>query len=142
MPVVCAIVDSINLQNLDASVILKDPSGKVLFLPLANQVWGKVMFLLACVILFTRGLCMMSLPVWLTSPMFFLWGGGGLCLGKPLPDRDPPLRQRAGGTHPTGMLSCVNFLALSGRLSYYILPHGLNTTSNKIIIESYTFCFK
>ena len=31
------------------------------------------MFLLVCVTLFTGGLCMMSLPVWLPSPMF-LWG--------------------------------------------------------------------
>ena len=35
------------------------------------------MFLLASVILFMGGLCMMSLPVWLTGLMFLL---GGLCL--------------------------------------------------------------
>ena len=38
-------------------------------------------FTLVCVILFTGGLCMMSLPVWLPGPMFFrgvLVQGGSL----------------------------------------------------------------
>ena len=60
------------------------------------------MFLLVCVILFTGGgLCIMSLPVWLTGPMFLPGGslslvpcsfqmGGGLC---------------PGGLHPGGSLS-------------------------------------
>ena len=60
---------------------------------------------------------MMSLPVWLPGPMFL---PGGLCLGGriicigegSLPRRDlfqgdPPYGARAGGTHPTGMLSCL-----------------------------------
>ena len=56
------------------------------FLPSANQVWRKAMFLLACVILFTgvAGLCMMSLPVWLPGPMFLL---GSLCLWSHVPSR-------------------------------------------------------
>ena len=58
-----------------------------------------VMFLLACVILFMGGggLCMMSLPVWLPGPMFFLEGlylwfhipsRGGLCLWSHIPYRE------------------------------------------------------
>ena len=56
---------------------------------------------------------MMSLPVWLPDPMFLLWGGvfvrgslsgGGLCPGGSV-GRAPGIR-KAGGTHPTGMLSC------------------------------------
>ena len=56
-------------------------SRKVL-LPLANEVWGKIMFLLACVILFTGG------GSWSLSH-------GGSLSGK-----------RVGGTNPTGMHSC------------------------------------
>ena len=33
--------------------------------------------------------------------------GGGLCPGRGLCHGDPPLRQCAGGTHPTGMHSCL-----------------------------------
>ena len=64
------------------------------FLPPANEVRGKVMFLLTSVILSTRGgsLCMMSLPVWLPDPMFL---PGGICLwGGPSwteMDRDTPV---------------------------------------------------
>ena len=44
------------------------------FLPPANEVWGKVMFLYMSVILSTGGggLSMMSLPVWLPGPMLLL----------------------------------------------------------------------
>ena len=47
-----------------------------MYLPPANEVWGKVMFLLASVILSRGGggLCMMSLPVWLPGPMFLPGG--------------------------------------------------------------------
>ena len=68
------------------------------FLPPANEVWGKVIFSEASVILSRGGgFCMMSLPVWLPGPMFSLgvlcpwshvpFGGslfGGLCLEKSL----------------------------------------------------------
>ena len=55
-----------------------------MFLLPANEVWGKVMFLHLCVILFRGGLCMMSLPVWLPGLIFLLVGlcPGGLCLGS------------------------------------------------------------
>ena len=86
----------------------------------ANEVWGKVMFLRLCVILFTGGICMMSLPVWqpvgggIVSVQEDLCLGGslsrgslsvrGLCLGgsllgkpptrtpPPYPSRGPPTR--------------------------------------------------
>ena len=49
----------------------------MIFLPPANEVWGKVMFLHLSVSHSVHGgLCMMSLPVWLPGPMFLL---GGLC---------------------------------------------------------------
>ena len=65
------------------------------FIPPANEVWGKVMFLhLSVSHSVQRGdLCMMSLPVWLPGPMFFLGvhvsgpmflPGGGLCPGGSL----------------------------------------------------------
>ena len=69
------------------------------FLPPANEVWGKVIFSEASVILSGGGggFCMSSLPVWLPGPMFSLgvlcpwphvpFGGslsGGLCLEKSL----------------------------------------------------------
>ena len=55
-----------------------------MFLLPANEVWGKVMFLHLCVILFRGGLCMMSLHVWLPGLIFLLVGlcPGGLCLGS------------------------------------------------------------
>ena len=59
-------------------------------LPLVNEVWGKVMFLHLCVIVFTRG---GSLPM------------GGLCPGASLSKvvrvTTPSVWQRAGGMHPT-----------------------------------------
>ena len=65
------------------------------------------------------GLCMMSLPVWLSGPMFllgvsvpgpmfllgisvqgvFVWEGG-LC-------RETPRMRKVVGMHPIGMLSCL-----------------------------------
>ena len=112
----------------------------------ANEVWGKVMFYTP-VFLFTMGVydvtscltvwshvlswgCMMSLPVWLSGPMFFLGGvwchflsglmflrGGGLCqeglsVRGGSTSREMPqywylvLATKAGGTHPTGLHSC------------------------------------
>ena len=58
-------------------------------------------------------LCMMSLTVWLPGPMFLLGGlypwshvpGGGLCPGGVSVQIQPPWIRKAGGTHPTGMLS-------------------------------------
>ena len=64
---------------------------------------------------------MMSLPVWLTDPIFLVGRGslflvpcsfhgvsvqGGISVREIPPNRDPlPVLRRAGGTHPTGMLS-------------------------------------
>ena len=78
-----------------------------------------------CVILSTRGrgvLCMMSLPIWWTGPMFF-WGRS-LCLtpcsflGLSIPGGGEgssrggqvPSEGGGGGTHPTGMYSCFKIL--------------------------------
>ena len=58
------------------------------------------MFLHMSVILFTRGLCMMSLPVWLPGPMFLL----GVYVSGPMFFR---------GSLSSGMSLCVGFL--SGR---------------------------
>ena len=77
-------------------------------LPPANEVWGKVMFLHLCVILFTGG----------SASRGGLHPGGsasraglhrkGRGLGRSLPKSDTTGRgQQAGGTHPTGMHSCV-----------------------------------
>ena len=82
---------------------------EVSFLPPANEVWGKVMFLHLCVILFTGG------RGWLTSQHAsqVTWPGEsasrGLQAGGGRQTR--PLRYmgyyriQARGTHPTGMLS-------------------------------------
>ena len=85
----------------------------LLFLPPANEVWGKVMFLHLCVILFTVG-CMMSLPVWLPDPMLLR---GGVSIQKGVtPSRGHDTTPhwychlvavtKAGGTHLTGMHTC------------------------------------
>ena len=76
-----------------------------------NEVWGKVIFLLACVILLTGGgLCMMSLSVEGVS----IQGVSvqrGLCQRDPsTPKQRTPVRWRAGSMHPTGMLSCKLWL--------------------------------
>ena len=72
------------------------------FLPPANDVWGKVMILLASVILSTGGRGSLSGGVSLTEiPLDrdFPWK-------KTLLERDLHVRLRAGGTHPTGMHTC------------------------------------
>ena len=86
-------------------------------LPPANEVWGKVMFLHLCVILFTggRGVCptpsgcrpprvgqtpwMQTSRVGQTPPPGCRHPG----LGRPPWMQTPPYSQQAGGTHPTGM---------------------------------------
>ena len=62
-------IDDDNLQSVE----------QTFFLPPANELWGKVMFLHMSVILTTEGLCIVSLPVWLPGPMFLPGGsrGGG-----------------------------------------------------------------
>ena len=81
------------------------------FLPLANEVWGKVMFSQIFVCPQGRGLHQGGSASgdlhmrWPDSPSLYsrgrgicIWGGGGL--GRPLPGT-----RKGGGTHPTGMLS-------------------------------------
>ena len=74
------------------------------FLPPANEVWGKVIFLHLCVILFTgRG-------GWLPSMYHGSHDQGGLHLGGlGRPPRDTwdtmEYGQQVGGMHPTGMHS-------------------------------------
>ena len=99
----------------------------LLLLPPANEVWGKVIFLHQFVILFTRG----GVPDQVHPPgpgRYTPPGPGAGTLprdqgqvhppprdqaGTPPRTRHPPPKQipacgkRAGGTHPTGMLSCL-----------------------------------
>ena len=101
------------------------------FLPPANEVWGKVIFLHLFVILFTGGACMVA-PGGMCGcswggmhgcsqggvhgcsrgggmcgcsggHAWLLWGGGA-CVGY---DEIRRYDQWAGGTHPTGMHSCL-----------------------------------
>ena len=83
-------------------------------LPPANEVWSKVIFLQASVILFTG---------WLCHPPPLVVGRPPPLCRNPSPmqtpmdaDHSPPkdkrdttgYGQQAGGTHPTGMLSCFD----------------------------------
>ena len=67
---------------------------KLFYLPPANEVWSKVMFLHLCVILFREGVCLQG----------GLHPGG---LGKSPPSDTTGYGPRVGGTHPTGMHSCL-----------------------------------
>ena len=76
------------------------------------------------------GLCMMSLPVWLHGPMFlpgvfvpglmFFLGVSvlgvsdqrGLCPGGLYRETPHPPIRKAGGRHPTGMLSCFHIYCI------------------------------
>ena len=99
----------------------KLPSVDVHLLPLGKEVWRKVMFLLASVILFIGVLCMMSLPVYLPDPMFL--PGGSLSLSEfgPCP----------GGSLSTRSLSrglCPGFFSVQGsRESLSRRPPGTET---------------
>ena len=94
------------------------------FLPPVNEVWSKLIFSEASVILSTEGegggLCMMPLlAAWshvpsrgVSVPGPMLHPGetlGGLCgesLSRRLFQQPPPRIRKASGTHPTGILSC------------------------------------
>ena len=89
------------------------------FLPPTNEVWGKVLFLHMSVILFTGG-GGVGFPACITDHMTrgSTFGGrvcikgGGVSLQGGLPTgrglgRPPTGNGKMGGTHPTGMLSCV-----------------------------------
>ena len=79
----------------------------MVFLPPANEVWGKVIFSVTCVKNTVHG------------------GGGGGCLPHlgyhPPPEQSPQCAvhdgrygQQAGGMHPTGMQSFENFCQYVG----------------------------
>ena len=83
--------NQLNYKDADAL------SRKVVSLPPANEVWGKVMFLHVSVILFIEGSAYKGdLP-----PEGLSTRGGGLW-------QTPPETRKVGGTHPTRMLSCFN----------------------------------
>ena len=122
------------------------------YLPPANEVWGKVMFLHLCVILFKGeggsdqppdadppGVVQTPPQGWADLPRCRPPGVGqlpkikiplGLCrppppqgwadppdadlpeVGQTFLDADPPYGKQAGGTHPTGMLSCCCYFLL------------------------------
>ena len=71
-----------------------------ILLPPANEVWGKVMFLHLCVILFTWW------GIFCPSMHHRSHDRGSLSRGS-LSGRDPRVWSRVGGTHPTGMHSCL-----------------------------------
>ena len=86
----------------------------------------------------------MSIPVWLLGPMFLLGGisvsssspvflPGGLCLGGRSLSGRPPVWWRAGGTHPTGMLSCLRLYVLIWHwfLNWFSLEEILSSGKSK-----------
>ena len=100
-------------------------------LPPANEVWGKIIFVHLSVILFTGGVC--PIACWDTPP------GAESSPEQTLPQADTPPRtrgrhpppgavhaarcgQQAGGTHPTGMRSCI-FAAFTKPVSILSTSH-------------------
>ena len=118
------------------------------FLPSANEVWGKVMFSHMSVILFTEGVGMMSLPVWLPDcliPCSF-WegspsGGGGYPSRGVSPSREvwyyPPLVLSFSGSHQNGRYAsywnAYLFLHCS-RSTYFIQWYWLRKTISDTFI--------
>ena len=82
--------------------------GKVPFLPPANEVWGKVMFLhLSVIHSVHEGVCIRG-----------SWG-------RPLTPSDTTGHgQRAGGTHPTGTHHC--FCSIQRSIKEYFQPGSFN----------------
>ena len=72
-----------------------------IYLPLANKVWGKVIFLHLCVILFMGG----GFPACITGHMtregLHPGGRGSASKGGQTPPSTTGYGQQAGGTHPT-----------------------------------------
>ena len=108
------------------------------YLPPANEVWGKVMFLHLSVILFTGGVCCTGVGAGkggdsvqggavLSRERVLSVIGSGIII-PPSPSRTvPPPGQQAGSTHPTGMLSCFRFEA--------ILPQWWNCLRKRWILD-------
>ena len=80
-----------------------------------HEVGGKVILLLSCVILFTRCLCMMSLPVWLPGPMFLLGDSlylvpcsfqEGVSVSNPMLIPETPTGQRSPWTETSWTKTC------------------------------------
>ena len=90
--------------------------------------WGKVMFSQACVILFTGGGVCLS-AWWDTTPP--APGSRHPPEQTPWEQTTPPEQtppgaehawiygQRAGGTHPTGMQSCLNNIVFTQQIDFY-----------------------
>ena len=87
-----------HLQVPSFIVLLLGLCVKFLFLPPANEVWGKVMFLQVSVCP-QLDLCMMSLPVWLTGLMFL---PGASVRGSVRETSPPPPGQRLPCTVTSG----------------------------------------
>ena len=90
------------------------------FLPPADEVWGKVMFLHVSVILFTGG----GFPIDGGLPTDGRESAYREGVGKTPPQKTPP--RKAGSTHPTGMLS---WFLLSLRWGY--TEHEAWTSENR-----------
>ena len=111
-----------------------------MFLPPKNKVWGKVIFLHPFVILFTGGVpglggCLV--PGGCLIPGEGLVQGGSGPGGVP---SDPPRTATdAGGTHPTGMHSCLfwslHYLVWIAKRFYKF------KTKNAIHIRAFAFAF-
>ena len=78
--------------------------GANLLLPPANEVWGKVICLQVCVCP-QRGGVPGPGGVWHGGGFLYSWGFWSQ--GVPGGDPPPPTATAAGGTHPTGMHSCL-----------------------------------
>ena len=80
----------------EVPLVIKENVKDILhLLPPANEVWGKVICLQACVC--PQGGCLLrGVPV----------SGGVPAPGGCLVETPPPTATAAGGTHPTGMHSC------------------------------------
>ena len=104
-------------------------------LPPTNKVWDKVMFFKVGVCPHGGGgVCIISLPVWLTGLMFLLGVSvsdpmfllGGSPWGRP----PSPARWRVGGYYPTGTLPCISCaqpcitpLTINGISHHEFRPH-------------------
>ena len=119
-----------------------------LFIPPANEIWGKVICLQACVCpqggcLVPGGACSERGLVWGGACSWGIWSGGCLVLGgcllpggsgpggMPAPGGawwrppTPWMATAAGGTHPTGMHSCYRCRHRSRSLSVWTLHYSL-----------------